>query len=269
MADNVFKVNDFITGLPDNGYGVTTENAIIRVTDVNTFGYCMDVVILSHEGNSAEIGETFWVANNSDRFKKLIPSPKFNVGDVVVIDSDCLYTTYRNFFTYNRIDSSKWDDCKYPESKVCVIAAVGIHENNIKYPYALYVVENNGKHYICGDDGIRLQKKLVNLSDFPSYCCFTDPIYIMTLLDSIKSYGYSYQHSDKNEPAVNKQITETVIWNGKEEVVRYIFNGPAVVCIFSDGSKGVAKCNPNDQFNEEYGKLLAYQRAKYNQLYKA
>lgn len=50
------------------------------------------------------------------------------------------------------------------------------------------------------------------------------------------------------------------------ETLKIIRNGPATVVIFSDGSKGVAKCHPNDEYNAEFGFLLAYTRAREAQL---
>ena len=46
--------------------------------------------------------------------------------------------------------------------------------------------------------------------------------------------------------------------------VQTIFNGPATVCVLKyDGEqfKGVAKCNPADQWNETIGQIIATERA--------
>lgn len=66
-----------------------------------------------------------------------------------------------------------------------------------------------------------------------------------------------------------KQTVETriLVWNGEQEKVKFIFNGDMTICILPDGTKGIAKKDPKDTYVKEYGLLLSYERARYNQLY--
>jgi hypothetical protein len=39
----------------------------------------------------------------------------------------------------------------------------------------------------------------------------------------------------------------------KVEITKVIFNAPATIVIWSDGSKTVVKCQPGDEYNKELG----------------
>lgn len=45
------------------------------------------------------------------------------------------------------------------------------------------------------------------------------------------------------------------------ENIKYIINGNTSVVILEDGSKGIAKCHPNDEFDKKEGLIRAYARA--------
>ena len=60
----------------------------------------------------------------------------------------------------------------------------------------------------------------------------------------------------RNEAPEKKTITETIT---------YHINGPVTVCIITNNHgkfKGMAKCSPDDEWDEEYGKYLARDRAR-------
>ena len=43
--------------------------------------------------------------------------------------------------------------------------------------------------------------------------------------------------------------------------VKFIYNNQAIICIFNEKHKGIAKCSPNDKWNETHGKNIALMRA--------
>ena len=49
---------------------------------------------------------------------------------------------------------------------------------------------------------------------------------------------------------------------------KMIFSNNAVICILDDGSKGVSKCSPDDNYHETTGVKIAYTRAKIKSLQK-
>lgn len=49
---------------------------------------------------------------------------------------------------------------------------------------------------------------------------------------------------------------------------KVIQNGPATIVILEDGTRGVSKCLPTDEFDEETGIEIAYVRARIKQLQK-
>ena len=54
----------------------------------------------------------------------------------------------------------------------------------------------------------------------------------------------------------------------REKHERVIHNGNATIVILDDGSKGKAKCSPQDDFNKTKGIKIAYLRAKIKSLHK-
>ena len=63
------------------------------------------------------------------------------------------------------------------------------------------------------------------------------------------------------------------IWNGvwlkhvgeeiDEEIDKVIFNPPATIILWADGTKTVVKCSEDDDFDEEVGFVTAYAKKKY------
>lgn len=53
-----------------------------------------------------------------------------------------------------------------------------------------------------------------------------------------------------------------------EKNQRIIFSGNATIVFLDDGTKGVAKCCPEDDFNETKGIKIAYLRAKIKSMQK-
>lgn len=54
----------------------------------------------------------------------------------------------------------------------------------------------------------------------------------------------------------------------KEKKEKVIINGKATIVILDDGTKGIAKCCPDDTFNEITGIKIAFIRAKIKSLKK-
>ena len=69
--------------------------------------------------------------------------------------------------------------------------------------------------------------------------------------------------SDKEIKDVFDMVTDTVhfcpitIYEGKPTVERVIFNNPATIVLFSDGTKSVVKCQKGDKYSKEAGLSLA------------
>lgn len=59
----------------------------------------------------------------------------------------------------------------------------------------------------------------------------------------------------------NEKTVQDYFWV-EAESARIIFSGNATIVILEDGSKGVAQCHENDQFNPRIGVKIAYNRAK-------
>ena len=68
----MFEVGDIITGKPFNGYGLTNEEAIMKVIKIyrETYDYPeMRVKIIEHKIYDGQIGAEHVVENNKERFK--------------------------------------------------------------------------------------------------------------------------------------------------------------------------------------------------------
>ena len=53
-----------------------------------------------------------------------------------------------------------------------------------------------------------------------------------------------------------------------EKKQKLMFQDKAIICILDDGTKGVAKCNDDDDYNQTIGIKIAYIRAKIKSLIK-
>lgn len=68
---NVFKKGDIVRGLI-NGYGITNENMIkAKVISIDEGYNTMEVEILKHKTRPKEVGETYEVLNDDERFVKV------------------------------------------------------------------------------------------------------------------------------------------------------------------------------------------------------
>lgn len=55
---------------------------------------------------------------------------------------------------------------------------------------------------------------------------------------------------------------------GSASTYKVIYNGDVTIVILEDGSKGVAKRNPNDKYNKQIGHDIAHNRARIKSLHK-
>ena len=62
----LFKVGDIVTGKPNNGYGVTTSEAIMEVIDIDEEDETMEVKVLSTSNhiNHCWVGRNYYVDQN-------------------------------------------------------------------------------------------------------------------------------------------------------------------------------------------------------------
>jgi len=69
----------------------------------------------------------------------------------------------------------------------------------------------------------------------------------------------------KNGSFINE---ETKSFKKKEIKEKIIFSNNVIIVILNDGTKGISKCHPNDEYNETKGIKIAYNRAKIKSLKK-
>lgn len=76
-------------------------------------------------------------------------------------------------------------------------------------------------------------------------------------------YKREYQHLSM-EIYENGQLIheENGGFSRKEMKERIIFNGDATIVFLDDGTKGVSKCHPDDDYDKTLGIKIAYNRAK-------
>jgi hypothetical protein len=58
------------------------------------------------------------------------------------------------------------------------------------------------------------------------------------------------------------KVIEVQTIKGSNEGYRVIYNGLCTIVILSDGSKGIAKCNPYDRYIRQIGHDIAHARAR-------
>lgn len=80
------------------------------------------------------------------------------------------------------------------------------------------------------------------------------------------TYHEGYQKFTEVDPRTKEQTSSS--FKIPEKCEKVIINGRVTVVILDDGSKGRAKCNPEDVFNELIGIKIAYTRAKIKSLKK-
>jgi len=66
----------------------------------------------------------------------------------------------------------------------------------------------------------------------------------------------------------NGSIIEVQEIKSKKQSYKVIYNGLCTIVILSDGSKGIAKCNPNDRYIRQIGHDIAHKRARIKRLEK-
>lgn len=71
-----------------------------------------------------------------------------------------------------------------------------------------------------------------------------------------------------NVDEINKYFDEYNPGSEYEDIKRCIVNKNVVIVILNSGAKGVAKCLPEDEFNEDTGIRIAYIKAKIKELTK-
>lgn len=75
----------------------------------------------------------------------------------------------------------------------------------------------------------------------------------------IKSYK-NLKNGEEFEEYNLKVVLENTNQNHVENI-KYIINGNTSIVILEDGSKGITKCHPNDEFDKKEGLIRAYARA--------
>ena len=75
---------------------------------------------------------------------------------------------------------------------------------------------------------------------------------------------FTYTHVYKE----NGNITDVISYTSQKELVKVFINKGVTVVIFEDGSKGVAKCHPEDKdkYDIQKGIGIAYYRARIKQM---
>jgi hypothetical protein len=61
------------------------------------------------------------------------------------------------------------------------------------------------------------------------------------------------------------KVIEVQTIKGGNKGYKVIYNGLCTIVILSDGSKGIAKCNPHDRYIRQIGHDIAHARAKMKQ----
>lgn len=78
-----------------------------------------------------------------------------------------------------------------------------------------------------------------------------------------------YEYQPYNITVIEKEHGEVIsVSNIQEELftAKVIRNNQVTIVILPDGSKGIAKCNPSDKYDENLGLSIAWKRAFINQL---
>lgn len=128
--------------------------------------------------------------------------------------------------------------------------------------------------------GIKLQAKeeFKKIYNIPNFIYTVDTIGETYTVDTMGEIVVHTTISTKDSVLMGKGITtmEEIIKYFEiysevdhiEGVKKYIISKKAVIVFLEDGSKGVAKCHPDDTFDANKGYKLAHARAKMNQLEK-
>lgn len=232
-----FKIGDIVTGNAesDRKYARTTsrmtKGEVVEIYEDGAIG----VKILEHENfdyaNNTiyDVGEKYFDLVVDGAAKETQTGQiklQFKVGDMVkVLSNDNLYTTYSQFFESNDLLQYK-AGFQYGRNiiigDIYKIVAIGKHE----YGYPLYILQaDNGDIFLISENDSSRCLELVKTK--PTNRC------------------------PENKTVKGKGIT-------------FIFNGPVTVCILDiDGKqfKGIAKCDPDDEWKESIGKTWAKLRA--------
>ena len=92
----MFKVGDIITGLPHNGYGWTTDNAVMEIID---FDYGMTVRIIAHSKDDICIGDTYSVSPDAFTLKDTVTSISLRLdGNFNIISGDLTHAEQKDFY---------------------------------------------------------------------------------------------------------------------------------------------------------------------------
>lgn len=86
--------------------------------------------------------------------------------------------------------------------------------------------------------------------------CFTN----MTVTESSSSCAVGEPVYMRLEGYLDTGTAESIKEDGPGIAKRVIFNPPATIAIWKDGSKTVVKCDENDEYNPMYGLALCYMK---------
>lgn len=76
----------------------------------------------------------------------------------------------------------------------------------------------------------------------------------------IEPFTYTYVYKE------NGNITDVISYTSQKELVKVSINKGVTAVIFEDGSKGIAKCDPEDKYDIQKGIGIAYYRARIEQM---
>jgi hypothetical protein len=101
----------------------------------------------------------------------------------------------------------------------------------------------------CGKT--ELQKRMINALYGKDGIGFTTPTYSV-----LQKLDYEYRHNKNWKEALEVFIDKHDRIK-KPQIEKVIFNDPATIVFWADGSKTVVKCQPGDTFNKETGLAMA------------
>jgi hypothetical protein len=112
---------------------------------------------------------------------------------------------------------------------------------------------------IVNDDGYKIEKSRYNWTDE----MFEDLPIIKDLSPSkTRVFTYEYlPYSININLFENDQFVKSQHQNYETEKMKVVYTGNKTIVLLSDGSKGVARCNPEDKFDDKKGLDIAFYRA--------
>ena len=117
----------------------------------------------------------------------------------------------------------EWDDTCFEDLEKCIIMNLGNREENNM---------NNNKYDMEVDNGINVIDKYME--------------------GMIYEIGVPSLH-----PTLRKEVAAEHIYNGVPEIKKVIFNDPATIVLWKDGTKTVVKAQDKEEFDKEKGLAMA------------